>query len=140
MAPLRRGVWSGQGALLPARQPSLDGAQARCTERMNLWQSCENSAATLAASSAPRRLATEAASQPVTAALAASSACRALHCPYTCWSWGIILLGGLAAHNSRKVMTNTMQLIQSVCLIGDWVLPCTALCAQGSWWTNSVWL
>ena len=44
---------------------------------MNLWQSCENSAATLAASSAPRRLATEAASQPVTAALAASSACKA---------------------------------------------------------------
>lgn len=53
-------------------------AQARCTERMNLWQSCENSAATLAASSAPRRLATEAASQPVTAALAASRACMAL--------------------------------------------------------------
>ena len=44
---------------------------------MNLWQSCENSAATLAASSAPRRLATEAASHPVTAALAASSACVA---------------------------------------------------------------
>ena len=67
----------------------LAGAQARCTERMNLWQSCENSAATLAASSAPRRLATEAASQPVTAALAASSACRALQLPYLCWSYWV---------------------------------------------------
>ena len=60
---------------LTATAPRARRAQVRCTERMNLWQSCENSAATLAASSAARRLATEPASQPATAALAASTAC-----------------------------------------------------------------
>ena len=68
------------------------GTQARCTERMNLWQSCENSAATFAASSAPRRLATEAASQPVTAALAASSACTLMRLPHFCWTQGTVVL------------------------------------------------
>lgn len=66
---------------------STASAQARCTERMNLWQSCENSAATLAASRAPRRLATEPASQPVTAALAASRACTAAQESQRCRSY-----------------------------------------------------
>ena len=67
------------GAAPPSPQATARRAQVRCTERMNLWQSCENSAATLAASSAARRLATEPASQPATAALAASTACAWRH-------------------------------------------------------------
>ncbi len=97
---------------LPQLGSRSGSAQARCTERMNLWQSCENSAATLAASSAPRRLATEAASQPVTAALAASSACGASQ-KHEAQAWNALesMLCMLSQHHATRLQTGCIATV-----------------------------